>query len=254
MLLFAHRGGEGRWPSNTLLAFERSLALGADVLELDIHSTADDALVVRHDPVVDTTTDGRGRIRDLSLSDIKKLDAGHAWTADGGQTFPFRAQGIAIPTLEEVIRAFPQAHLNIDIKPEDPQVVQQFCRTLRDLDLLERVTVGSFHDRQMALFRRLCPEVPTAAGVAETRSFLILSRLHLDRFYRSPAKAFQIPERAGRLRIVTPRFIRRAHAHGLQVHVWTVNEVADMRRLIAWGVDGLMTDYPDLLAEVLDLV
>lgn len=227
------------------------MALGADVLELDIQLTADEVLVVRHDPIVDTTTNGRGLIRDLRLAEIKALDAGYTWTADGGQSFPFRGQGVAIPTLEEVIQAFPHVRLNIDIKPEDPQVVHLFVGMLRDHSLLGQVTVGSFHNRQLALFRRLCPEVPTAAAVSEVRRFLILSRLRLDRFFNSPARAFQIPERAGRLRLVTPRFIRRAHAHGLPVHIWTVNEVSDMQRLIAWGADGLMTDYPDLLAQVL---
>ena len=251
VLLFAHRGGEGRWPSNTLLGFEQSLKLGADVLELDIHRTADNVLVVRHDPVVDTTTNGQGRICDLSLADIKKLDAGYTWSADGGASFPFRGLGVTIPTLAEVIRAFPNARLNIDIKPEDPPVVHNFCKMLNEYNLLAQVTVGSFHDRQLELFRQVCPAIATAAGVSETRRFLVLSRLFLDRFFRSPARAFQVPEYAGRLRLVTPRFIRRAHARGLQVHIWTVNEVPDMQRLIAWGVDGLMTDYPDRLAEVL---
>jgi len=251
VLLFAHRGGEGRWPSNTLLAFEQSLKLGADVLELDIHSTADHVLVARHDPIVDTTTNGHGRICDLNLSDIKKLDAGYTWTADGGATFPFRSQGVTIPTLEEVIRTFPNAQLNIDIKPEDPLIVHSFARMLYKFNFLDHVIVGSFHDRQIELFRQVCPDVATAAGVSETRRFFLLNRLFLDQFFHSPASAFQVPEYAGRLRLVTPRFISRAHAQSLQVHIWTVNEIVDMQRLIAWGVDGLMTDYPDRLIEVL---
>lgn len=249
MLLFAHRGGEGLWPSNTLLAFENSLALGADVLELDIHSSADQVLVVRHDPTVDSTTNGHGRIADLTLAELKKLDAGFTWTSDGVH-YPFRNSGITIPTLEEVFSAFSDANFNIDIKPEDPSTVHRFCEMLRRFHMLNRVTVGSFHDHQLSLFRQLCPSVATAAGVAETRRFFILNRLFLDRFFSSPAHAFQIPECSGRLRIVTPRFIRCAHRQGLQVHVWTVNEPEDMQRLIEWGVDGIMTDYPDRLATL----
>lgn len=248
----AHRGGEGQWPSNTLYAFERALALGMDVLETDIHASADGALVIRHDPTVDSTTDGIGRIYDLTLTQIKALDAGATWTADGGQTFPFRGLGITVPTLLEVFQAFPQARLSIDIKPKDPAVVDALCQTLRAYDKLKQVVVGSFHDSQLRRFRLLCPEVDTAAGVSETRSFFLLSRAGLSRLYRSPAKAFMIPEYAGRLHVVTPGFVREAHARGLQVHVWTVNEAEDMRRLIDWGVDGIITDYPERLIALLN--
>lgn len=248
----AHRGGEGQWPSNTLYAFERALALGMDVLETDIHASADGALVIRHDPTVDSTTDGIGRIYDLTLTQIKALDAGATWTADGGQTFPFRGLGITVPTLLEVFQAFPQARLSIDIKPKDPAVVDALCQTLRAYDKLKQVVVGSFHDSQLRRFRLLCPEVDTAAGVSETRSFFLLSRAGLSRLYRSPAKAFMIPEYAGRLHVVTPGFVREAHARGLQVHVWTVSEAGDMRRLIDWGVDGIITDYPERLIALLN--
>ena len=155
----AHRGGEGLWPSNTLYAFERALHLGVDVLEIDIHLTADGTLVIRHDPTVNSTTDGIGAIRDLTLAQIKALDAGYTWTEDGGQSFPFRGLGITIPTLEEAFQAFPGAFWSIDIKPDDPGVVDLFCRTLRQYDKLKQVVVGSFHDPQLRRFRRLCPEV-----------------------------------------------------------------------------------------------
>ncbi len=248
----AHRGGEGLWPSNTLYAFERALALGVDVLEIDIHLSLDGTLVIRHDPTVNSTTDGIGAIHDLTLAQIKALDAGYTWTEDGRQTFPFRGLGITIPTLEEAFQAFPQARWSIDIKPDDPGVVDLFCRTLRQSDKLKQVVVGSFHDAQLSRFRRLCPEVDTAAGVSETRTFYFLSRARLSWFYRPPAKAFMIPETVGRRHLVTPGFIRSAHAQGLQVHVWTVNELDDMRRLVDWGVDGIITDYPSRLLMLLN--
>jgi len=250
LLAWAHRGGEGQWPSNTLYAFERALRLGVDALELDIHATRDGVLVVRHDPVVDTTTDGAGRICDLTLSQIQALDAGYTWTADDGRTFPFRGLGITIPTLEEVFQAFPGTPVSIDIKPEDPAVVRMLGQLLRDYDRLKQVVIGSFHDPQLCRFRLLYPEVDTAAGVSETRRFYLLNLLWLSRFFRSPAKAFMIPEYYGRLRLVMPRFIRAAHVLGVQVHVWTVNEVEDMRRLIDGGVDGIITDYPSRLMEL----
>jgi glycerophosphoryl diester phosphodiesterase len=248
----AHRGGEGRWPSNTLFAFEQALKLGADSLEMDLQRTADGVIVVRHDPFVESTTAGSGFIHDFTLAGLKQLDAGYTWTEDGGKTFPYRGRGITIPTLEEVFLAFPDVHLNIDIKPKAAQIVHQFSEMLHTFGRLEQTTVGSFHDHQLRLFRQLCPQTPTAAGVSETRTFFLLSRIFLDRFYRPQARAFQIPEYAGLLHLVTPRFIQAAHAQGIPVHVWTVNERADMLRLIEWGVDGIITDYPDRLAAILN--
>lgn len=250
-IVMAHRGGQGLWPPNTLFAFQQAVALGVDVLEMDIHSTSDGVLVVRHDPTVDATTNGSGSIQDMTLAEVKALDAGYAWSADGGQTFPFRGRGITIPTLEEVLQALPAMRLNIDIKPEDPAVVAPFCQLLKDTGSLDRVLVGSFHDSQLRLFRQLCPQVATAAGVQETTLFFGLVNASLGAAYQGRAEIFSIPEYQGRLHVVTPRFIRGAHAHNMQVHVWTVNEPDNFQRLLDWGVDCLITDYPDRLLELL---
>jgi glycerophosphoryl diester phosphodiesterase len=251
VLLMAHRGGEGCWPSNTLFAFQKALEHHSDVLELDIHSTADDILVVRHDPFVDSTTDGHGLIAELSLAEIKKLDAGYSWSMDGGNSFPFRGVGIAIPTLEEVFQAFPQTTINIDIKDQKIGSVNKLCKLLKSYGREETVVVGSFHDDQLETFRRLSPRTRTAAGVRETTIFYLLNRVRLGQIFRPSFYAFQIPEYSGRLHLVTPLFIRAAHQKGLQVHVWTVNEVSDILRLIEWGVDGLVTDYPNRLEALL---
>jgi len=252
-LAFAPRGGEKLWPSNTLYAYERALALGANALEMDIHATADGALVVRHDPVVETTCNGRGAIAGLTLTQIQALDAGYTWSADGGSTFPFRGLGITIPTVEQVFQAFPHTRLNFDIKPQAPEVTDRFCELLNayGYDRSGLAMVGSFHDAQIRRFRRLCPTVPTAAGVSETRLFFLLARIGLERLYRPRFQAFQVPEYNGRIHLVTPGFIAAAHAQGVEVHVWTVDEPADMRRLLDWGVDGLISDYPDKLMEVI---
>jgi glycerophosphoryl diester phosphodiesterase len=188
----------------------------------------------------------------LILAEIKHLDAGYTWTADGGQSFPFRGLGITIPTLEEVIQAFPGMRLNIDIKPENPAVVAPFVDLLKRYGCVEKVMVGSFHDRQLNLFRSLCPNAATAAGVRETLGLFLLNKVGLQVLYKTRAQAFQIPEYQGRIRLVTPRFIRAAHVHGMQVHIWTVDDEADMRRLITWGVDGLITNYPSRLRKVLE--
>jgi glycerophosphoryl diester phosphodiesterase len=249
-IIMAHRGGQGLYPPNTIYAYQRSVTMGIKVLELDIQITSDDVIVVRHDPTVDATTNGTGAIDTMILEEIKSLDAGYRWTSDGGNSFPYRGQNITIPTLEEVLQNFPDTRLNIDIKPVNSKVVPIFLDLLRKYKVLEYVMVGSFHDHQLAAFRKLCPDVATAAGVAETRLFFALNKLSSTRLFSSKARAFQIPEYAGKLHIVTPNFIRNAHKQNLQVHVWTVNSDQEMMRLIDWGVDGIITDYPDLALDL----
>lgn len=251
LLAFAHRGGGGRWPENTLHAFQQAAALGVDVLETDIHATADGVIVISHNPTVDETTDGQGPISGMTLAQLKQLDAGYRWTNDGGKTFPFRGQGITIPTFEETALALPRLRINVDIKQNQPSIVEPFIQLLRRLNCQERVMVGSFHDQELAKFRRDCPEVGTSAGVAETRLFFFLSLVGLTGLLRPVYKAFQVPEYAENFHLVTPRFIRAAHALGIEVHVWTVDDSQDMQRLMAWGVDGLITDYPDRLMAIL---
>jgi glycerophosphoryl diester phosphodiesterase len=234
-----------------MYAFEKAVAMGVDVLETDIHSTADGVLVVRHDPTVDATTNGTGYISDFRLAELRELDAGYRWTGDNGIAFPYREQGITIPTLDEVLYAFPGIRVNIDIKPKDALIIGPFCQMLKKFDKLDRVLVGSFHDDQIRRFRNLCPQVATAAGVMETRLFYGLNRVYLESIYRPNAEAFQIPEYANGMHIVTPRFVRGAQSQNIQVHVWTVNEEADMQRLMEWGVVGIITDYPDRLMKIL---
>ncbi|MCB8943487.1 MAG: glycerophosphodiester phosphodiesterase [Ardenticatenaceae bacterium] len=251
LVVMAHRGGSGLWPENTMLAFEKAVALGVDALEMDIHSTADGVLVVSHDPDVDRVTNGQGQIHDLALAELKELDAGYWWTADSGQTYPFRGQGITIPTLEEVFRAFPQMWINVDIKQSEPGIVRPFANLIRQYNMTDKMMVGSFDGRTVAEFRRECPQVAAAATENEARLLFGLSKAGLERLYWGRAQAMQLPEYEGRIHVVTPRFVAAAHRVGTAVHVWTVDEVADMQRMIDMGVDGLMTDYPDRLLKLL---
>jgi len=246
VLVMAHRGGRGLAPENTMVAFQQAVALGVDVLELDIHSTADGVLVVIHDETVERTTDGQGPVHGYTLAELKQLDAGYHWSADGGKIHPFRGQGITIPTLEELFVTFPRMRMNIDMKQKAPSIVSAFVRLIIAHDMVEQVLVGSFSDASIARYRRHLLEGVTAASLTETRLFYLLAKLGLTRFYHPAAQAFQIPEQYGRWRI-GPRFIEAAHRCQMEVHIWTVNDVADMRRLIDWGVDGIITDYPDRL-------
>lgn len=252
-VVLAHRGWRGLYPENTMLSFGKAAVLPIDGLEIDIHQTADGVLVVCHDDTVDRTTDGNGRIQDHTLADLQKLDAGYRFSPDGGQTFPFRGQGITIPTLAEVFETFPTLWINIDMKQETPSLVQAFTDLIRQHDVAERLCVGSFSNKTVADFRRACPEVARTASHAETVRWVALSKLRLDRFYWGDGQVLQIPEvdEDSGIRLVTPRSVLAAQRNNIAVHVWTVNEPADMQRFLDMGVDGLISDFPDRALRLL---
>ncbi|MBA3695051.1 MAG: glycerophosphodiester phosphodiesterase [Acidobacteria bacterium] len=250
-LVFAHRGGGGLIPENTLEAFVYSARMGVDVLELDIHSTADGTLVVHHDAAVDRTTDGRGRVNELTLEAVKKLDAGYLFSLDSGQTFPFRGQKITVPTLREIFDALPEMTFNIEPKQHTPSIVKPLCSLIRERKMIDKTIVGSFNQTTIDDFRRECPEVATSASPSEVSRFLALSKAGLGDSYSPPMQALQVPENLGSLQVVSKEFVETAHRRNLKVHVWTINETADMQRLIEMGVDGIMTDYPDRLLKLL---
>lgn len=251
-LVFAHRGGGGLFPENTIEAFKYSVNLGVDVLELDIHSTSDGKLVVLHDRTIDRTTNGKGNVSDLTLEDLKKLDAGYKFTTDGGQTFPFRGRGITIPTLEEVFAAFPTMTFNIEPKQQTPSITKPLCSILREKNATGNVIVGSFRQEVLDEFRAECSEVATSASPAEASQFLAYYKTGIAASYTPPMQALQVPENVGYLNVVSKDFVEAAHKLNLKVHVWTINKPEDMQRLLDIGVDGIMTDYPDRLLNLLN--
>lgn len=248
-LVMAHRGGKGIWPENTLFAFKRALESGADVLEMDIRSTADGVPVVIHDPTVDRTTDGSGPVKEFTSEKISRLDAGYHFTADRGKTYPFRNRGIRIPTVSEVFSAFPGAVMNIDIK--SPEAVFPFCKLIRSHRMIDRTIIASFSHKTLTAFRKTLPEASTSASELEIRFFFVLQLAGLAKKFRSPAVALQIPEYGSGLKVLTHRFITAAHRNNLAVHVWTVNEESDMGRLLNMQVDGIITDYPGRLRNLI---
>ncbi|HEY1402733.1 MAG TPA: glycerophosphodiester phosphodiesterase, partial [Pyrinomonadaceae bacterium] len=195
---------------------------------------------------------GAGRVSSLTLAELKRLDAGYRWTKDGGRAFPFRGKGFTVPTLREVLDEFPRTRLNIDIKQEQPSLVETFCRMLGESGAKGRVTVASFSSRTLEAFRRECPEVATSASTDEV--FALSADLGAGRGIaagKARFRAVQVPESVGGRGWLTPELVAAAHGGGLEVHVWTVNEETAMRRMIALGVDGIMTDYPDKLIALL---
>lgn len=247
----AHRGGAGLWPENTLFAFESALAIGADWLELDVHLSADGTLVVIHDETVERTTHGQGEVSALKRVDLQALDAGYNWTADGGATYPYRGQGITIPTLEDIFAAFPERHLFVEIKPDETAVAAALCKLIREFGREDRTLVGSFKSKVVKEFRQMCPEVATAATPPEAGILFILYHIHSRPYRYRPAEACVVSEYAEFLHLVTRKFVNSAGERNVRTYVWTVNEGQQISDLLALGVDGIISDYPDRVLAAL---
>ncbi len=253
-LLIAHQGGDGIWPGDTMFAYEKAVELGADVLEMDAHITKDGQIVLMHDEKVDRTTDGTGLIENLTLDELKQLDAAYQWTNDNGKTFPYRGQGIQVPTLDELFQKFPQMRYVIEIKLTHNPIDQPLCDLIRKRDMQDNVVIASFHDEAMQNFRKTCPEVATSASRGEVTKFVILGKVFLSGLIAPQYESIQPPfdpAESKNIPIMTKRFIREAHAKNIAVEPWTVDDPALMKQYIEWGVDGIMTDRPDLMMQVL---
>ena len=249
--VIAHQGGEGLWPSNTRFAFDRAAKLGADMLDTDLHATKDGRLVTIHDASVNRTTEGRGLVKDLRLAQLQRLDAGYRFTLDGGKTFPFRGRGVRVPTLDELFRAHPDTAWTIEIKQDDPPIARAFCELLRRYRMTGKVIVASFKDSAMRAFRRACPEVLTSMTGREIRPLVMLNLAGLGGWFRPAGASLQVPVRAAGFEVVTPRLVAVAARKNLSVQPWTIDDPAEMRRLISMGVNGINTDRPDVLLRVL---
>jgi glycerophosphoryl diester phosphodiesterase len=244
---FAHRGGAGEAPENTLEAFEIAGTLGYEYLETDAHLTRDGVLVAFHDERLDRVTDRTGAIAELGIAEVEAADAGYAFSPDGGRTFPFRGCGIRVPRLEEILVRWPDSRVNID--PKSDACVGPLTALVDRLGAWGRVCVGSFSDRRLRRFRalgrgRACTSMgPQAVALARFAATIgLMPRLGAD--------CIQVPISRGPLRIVTERFVEAAHRAGLSVYVWTINDEATINELLDLGVDGIMSDRLHLLRDV----
>lgn len=246
-LLVAHRGGSRLAPENTLEAFHDAVVRWeADMLEMDVRLTRDGEVVVIHDETVDRTTDGSGPVFSYTVAALQALDAGYRFVdADGGASF--RNRGVRVPRFEDVLLAFPRVRINVEAK--EPRVAAPLVDIIRRHGAEDRVLVAAEHERCRTPVRGY----PGPWGASRTQVFWFwaLHRLPGGGPYVPGADILQVPETWKGLGIVTPSFIRAAHRRNLPVQVWTVDDPGDMRRLLSWGVDGIQTDRPDILARVL---
>lgn len=265
VVAFAHQGGSFEGPSSTLAAITHAIENGASAVELDVHATKDRRLVVCHDETVDRTTDHKGEIAQLTLSELREMDNAYWWIA-GEAVTPGRDareyvdrgkapanRDFAIATLEEVCEAFPHVVLNLDVKRTAPDVEpyeELLADELRRLDRNASVIVASFHDEAIQRFRALAPDVLTSAATGETAAFFYSLREDSAPPV-PPVCAFQVPAVYGDVSVVDERFVETAHDAGIAVHVWTINDPGEMHQLLDVGVDGLISDRPTPLVQVL---
>jgi glycerophosphoryl diester phosphodiesterase len=246
-LVFAHRGASGLAPENTLMAFDAGLAHGADGLELDVRLSRDHVAVVHHDATLDRTTNLRGRLAALTAAELAEADAAARFDPSNG--FPFRGKGIGVPTLREVLARYANARIIIELKDNSSDLASAVVAAIRETGAWDRVCVGSFGRRAVKAVRKLEPAVATSAAREEVRWALYRSWCHwpLD---RPRYGGYQVPEQAGRTRVVSRRFVVWAHRAGLAVQVWTVDTLEDAKRLLEWGVDGLISNRPDVIVPI----
>jgi glycerophosphoryl diester phosphodiesterase len=269
VLNFAHQGGARERPSSTMAAFRGALEAGAHALEMDVHCSADGHLWVCHDPTVDRTTDGSGRIADLAAAELSALDNAYWWVPgevvdhDAGEdAYALRGRapadpGYGLAPLEAVLEAFPGVLLNLDIKqsaPDVPPYEHRLAEVLRAYGRTDDVIVASFLDAALDAFAEHAPEVPTSAGPRAV-SLLAMALATGDTIPAEVTRhaAVQVPPRFAGTDVVTVDSVARAHEAGLAVHVWTIDDPDEMVRLIRLGVDGIMTDWPSVCARVLDV-
>lgn len=227
-------------------AFSEAIGMGYRHLETDLHLTSDGFLVCIHDPTVDRTTQGTGRVETLTLRELRRLDAGHRHAMGGD--FPFRGRGVRIPTLEEVVTSFPDASLVLDLKTEG--MAEVLVGMVERHSLHDRVIVGSIRDSRIAEFRALTGgRVPTSVGQAWARLWLLASRS--GRSGPGRPEAIHLPARTRGLRPVDRRLVAAANSLGAQVHVWTVNRREEMIEMLDLGAGGIISDRPDLLKQIL---
>jgi glycerophosphoryl diester phosphodiesterase len=250
--VIAHRGGAGEWPGETLYAYQEAVKSGVDILEMDVYLTKDDDLVLMHNPTVKETTNGKGLIATKTVSELKDLDAGYWWSDDGKKSFKYRGKGITVPTLKEIFEAFPNMRMNIEMKLSKKSPVTRLVRLLEEHQMTDRVLVASFSTEYLRAFRQACPRAATSASTGELLEFFLKNNSLTNGSFRPECDALQVLNKLQGQRFVTRRFVDRAHRLNLPVHPWTVNDRAEMSRMISLGVDGIITDYPTRLLALVE--
>lgn len=246
--LYAHRGAAAERPENTLVAFARAVELGVTAIETDAHLTRDGHVVLSHDATSARMGDVALAWSEVDLADARSVDLGWGFQTRDGER-PYAGQGVVVPTLEEVLDAFPTVYWNVDLKQAHPSLVEPTLALLRRRHAEERVTLASFRARTLLEVRRRGFAGTTALAQAEVAAFLATPRAVWRRLPFTGSAA-QLPTGFGPLRLDTPEVVRKCHDLGLRLDYWTINDPAEAQRLLALGADGIMTDDPARLRHL----
>jgi glycerophosphoryl diester phosphodiesterase len=246
--VFAHRGGAALAPENTIAAFDHGLATGADGLELDVRLSSDGVVVVCHDATLDRTTGATGPVAARTASELGRVDAGYHFVgAEGGH--PYRGCGIGVPTLRDVLDRHPGVPTIVEMKIDSSEMGRAVADVVRSAGAADWVCAAGFGLRALRSAREALPAMASSACHAEVRLALYRSWAGWP-VRQPPFGGYQVPERAGTMRVASPRFIRHAHRAGLEVQVWTIDDAGDMERLLGWGADGLISNRPDVAVQI----
>lgn len=246
--ILAHRGASGMYPQSTWLAFQKALDQGADVLEMDVHLSKDNVVIVNHDADFTKTTGSDEKVEDLTLNQIKQMDAGYAFTKDGGESYPFRGMGLEVLTLREVMEFFPSIPLNIEMKANKEALADKVWGLIQEFNAENHSAVASQHTKAMNHFRDVSQgQVKTSATIAELTAASVAWSTGFGWAYSPKFDLAQIP-----YAIITKPYLDWFRDKGVRTHIWTVNDADDIKRAFDLGADGVIGDYPDRIYQ--DLV
>lgn len=250
MEIIAHRGGADEAPENTLYAFENAVSISPDViLELDVHFSKDEHIVVHHDSTVDRTTNGTGAVKDLNFGELRALDAGYNFQDPKGD-YIFRGKGIKIPTIIEVFDRYPETRMIIEVKPNERELGKRLYDLAKKYNRLDKTIFGSTHSRVTQYMRSLDKKILTTAAEDDVLRSLMLLTAGLQGLDSMQADAYCIPETSSGIQVLSQRLLSELSRRHKKAYIWTVNDMNDMSRLIKAGVHGIITDRPKALSAL----
>ena len=253
-IVIAHRGGRGLRPENTLVAFDYAVSIGVDVLEMDVVLTKDSVLVTIHDVTIDNTADTTGSVADYTYQQLQQFNFGYHFQASDG-TYPYRTDPVRIPRLQDVLMAYPDALLNIEIKNSGAEGMYAASRLVDLINTYhnpKKVVAFSFDNTVMNYFRSINTDsIITGASLNDVTDFLQAYQSGTDSVFNIEGQVFALPTDFSSIDLTESNFIDAIHRHDVGVHYWTINDKAEMKTLIQKGADAIITDRPDLMQEAL---
>ncbi len=248
LLVFAHRGGPRLRPENTVEAFTHGLACGADGIECDVRLSRDGVPVVIHDATLERTTDRSEAVESQTVTELQRADAAYRFAPEAG--YPFRGRGVQIPTLEDVLETSPSALVIVELKDETPTLARRVVETIRRCHAEDRTCVGSFFDAGLRELRRLGPEIATSASRKEAALAVRVATLMLSWPFAA-YRALQLPMTSADRQVISPRLIQACHRRNRSIQAWTIDDPEEMTLLRDWGIDGVISDVPDVAVRTI---